>query len=176
MGTRLPDTGKATCVRNWGPFDGTDGFMFRLTGSGLSVVHRRTFDGVQAETVISQANWNGDRLDGAGGNSNRSGVTLDVTTANQYFYDYQVLGGGSIRWGIIINGERIICHEMDMSNRTDVGWQTNANLSVGQPRGCLLQPKMVLIIFMHWGLVFGLMLKLTLFKNWEDQDLSTKRS
>lgn len=126
MGTVVPDTGKATCVRNWGPFDATDGFMFRLTGSGLSVVHRRTFDGVQSETVIPQANWNGDRLDGAGGNSNRSGVTLDVTTANQYFYDYQVLAGGSIRWGIIINGERIICHEMDMSNRTDIGWQTNA--------------------------------------------------
>ena len=126
MGTMIPDAGKATCVRNWGPFDATDGFMFRLTGSGLSVVHRRTFDGVQAETVIPQSNWNGDRLDGGGGNGNRSGVTLDVTAANQYFYDYQNLGGGSIRWGIIINGERIICHEMDMSNRTDIGWQTNA--------------------------------------------------
>jgi len=126
MGTMIPDAGKATCVRNWGPFDATDGFMFRLTGSGLSVVHRRTFDGVQTETVIPQSNWNGDRLDGAGGNGNRSGVTLDVTAANQYFYDYQNLGGGSIRWGIIINGERIICHEMDMSNRTDIGWQTNA--------------------------------------------------
>lgn len=126
MGTMIPDAGKATCVRNWGPFDATDGFMFRLTGSGLSVVHRRTFDGVQTETVIPQSNWNGDRLDGGGGNGNRSGVTLDVTAANQYFYDYQNLGGGSIRWGIIINGERIICHEMDMSNRTDIGWQTNA--------------------------------------------------
>jgi len=126
MGTMIPDTGKATCVRNWGPFDATDGFMFRLTGSGISVVHRRTFDGIQTEKVIPQSNWNGDRLDGGGGNGNRSGVTLDVTTANQYFYDYQNLGGGSIRWGIIINGERIICHEMDMSNRTDIGWQTNA--------------------------------------------------
>jgi len=139
MGTRLPDAGVAGLVRNWGSFDATDGFMFRLVGTSLGVVHRHTFNANyvsanKTENFIAQADWNRDTLLGTGGTTNKSGVTLDVTKANAYWIDFQQLGGGTIRWGIFAGGERIICHEMDMGNGGPAGtWVTNAVANSARP-------------------------------------------
>lgn len=124
IGNKIGDSGVAGLVRNWGCFDGSQGFMFRLNGTTLQVIHRRTFDvgsyndaddgssDGKSEGVIAQSSWNRDKLDGTGG----SGMTLDVTKANTYFIDYQNIGGGTIRWGVYYQGERVVCHEMDMGN------------------------------------------------------------
>ena len=135
IGNKLGDAGVAGLVRNWGCFDASQGFMFRLNGTTLQVIHRRTFDtgayndaddgstDGKSEGVIPQSSWNRDKLDGTGG----SGMVLDVTKANSYFIDYQNIGGGSIRWGVYYQGERVICHEMDMGNGgPDNNWVSNA--------------------------------------------------
>ena len=117
MGTRIGDTGVAGLVRNWGLFDATDGFFFQLNGTSLNVVHRYTFSGSTTNSVIPQANWNKDKLDGTGG----SGFNLDVSKNNIYWIDFQHIGGGRIRWGVYYEGERVVCHEMDMGNGAGSG-------------------------------------------------------
>lgn len=142
IGNKLGDSGVQGLVRNWGCFDASEGFMFRLNGTSLQVVHRRVFalgdygdagdspqDGI-SEGVIPQSMWNRDRLDGTGS----SGMILDVTKPNNYWIDYQNLGGGTIRWGVFYNGERIVCHEMDMGNGgAATVWTTNAIRNPNRP-------------------------------------------
>ena len=142
IGNMIGDTGYPGLVRNWGCFDASEGFMFRLNGTSLGVVHRRTFelgsyedalespqDG-RSEKFIPQSMWNRDRLDGTG----PSGMTLRVERPNTYWIDYQNLAGGAIRWGVFYNGERLICHEMDMGNGGPEGvWASNSIRNPNRP-------------------------------------------
>jgi len=137
MATRIGDTGVDGCIRRWGMFEGADGFFFQLgrdltdggdgKGSGLYLVHRKTFGGIKTDTFIPQAMWNKDNLSGIGGGSNPSGMEILVNRSNQYWIDYQYLGGGRIRWGVYYEGQRVVCHEMDMGNGSAAGsWLHNA--------------------------------------------------
>lgn len=139
IGNKVGDSGVAGVVRNWGCFDASGGFMFRLNGTELQIVHRRSFavgayndddnNGV-SEGVTPQSAWNKDKLDGTGG----SGMVLDVTKANSYFIDYQNIGGGTVRYGVFTQGERVVCHEMDMGNGGPMGnWVSNALSNPGRP-------------------------------------------
>jgi len=137
MATRVGDTGVDGCSRRWGMFDADDGFFFQLgsdlsnggdgDGSALSLVHRRTFEGVKTENRIPQSAWNKDNLTGTGGGTNPSGMKLNINKTNQYWVDFQHLGGGSIRYGVYYQGVRLIVHEMDMGNGSASGaWLHNA--------------------------------------------------
>lgn len=110
LSTRLGDSGKANVVRRWGAFDAKDGLFFQVDGTGVGVVHRRTFDGVTTGPVAYQSSWNRDKLDGTGS----SGVTLDVTKNNAYWVEYQHIGGGVLKWGVFAGGEKVTAHEMVM--------------------------------------------------------------
>jgi len=127
MATRIGDAGQTGLVRNWGMFDATDGFFFQLNGTALRVVHRYTFNGTTTNSAVEQADWSGDPVDGTGG----SGFNLDVTKNNIYWVDFQYIGGGRIRWGVYYEGERIVCHEMNMSNGGGSG--TFLHNAVGNP-------------------------------------------
>jgi len=113
-------------VRNFGPFDATDGFFFQTfgeDGSGntkLRIVHRYTLEGnATVNHVVEQADWNKDTLLGTGGGTNPSGMQLDLTKINNYWVDYQFSGGGRTRWGVFFKGERIVVHEMNHANFFD---------------------------------------------------------
>ena len=108
-------------LRFWGAFDATDGAFFANAQGTLSVRHRWTVNGFTKNMAIVQSDWNRDTLDGTGGASNPSGMTLDVTKQNLYWVDFQHYGGGRIRWGVYYRGERVICHVMDMSNGSMAG-------------------------------------------------------
>jgi hypothetical protein len=123
MATRCGDSGKNGVIRRWGAFDPNDGFFFEVNGNNIYVTHRYTINGVRSEQKVLQTNWNNDTLDGSGDIDNPSGLLLDITTNNQYWYDYSYLGGGQARWGIIYNGNRVIVHIMDMSNGLESGVQ-----------------------------------------------------
>lgn len=76
---------------------------------------------------IQQADWNIDRLDGAG----NSGVTLDLSYAQIIACELEWLGVGSIRFIMNINGTNIPVHQVDNANFkvTDV-WSRTANLPI----------------------------------------------
>jgi hypothetical protein len=67
------------------------------TSSGLAGTFAQTKAGVAITTSFTtQANWNGDKLDGTGG----SGVTIDPTKLNVYQIGMQYLGAGAIKFQI----------------------------------------------------------------------------
>jgi hypothetical protein len=76
--------------------------------------------------TVTQANWNGDKLDGTGA----SGLTLDPSKAQILWMDFEWLGVGSVRCGFIINGEYIVCHTFENANDITSVYMTTAILPV----------------------------------------------
>jgi len=128
LATRLGDVGAPGdgTTRNWGLFGPDEGFFFSLVEDELYVVHRRTFNGVKTNATFVQSVWNRDPLDGTG----PSGFILDLTKNNAYFIDYQWIGGGRIRWGVLSDGERIIAHQMNMNNKMTTNGTQTASLPI----------------------------------------------
>jgi hypothetical protein len=110
------DTGKPNLIRNWGYFDQDNGMMFRLNGIALQAVVRSSVQGSVNDIVIDQDDWNSDTLDGSADDANPSGILLDTSLDNIYWFDMQWLGSGRIRFGIYIEGSRITVHEYQHSN------------------------------------------------------------
>lgn len=96
-----------------GYFDDDDGIFFR-SNAGLSFVLRSSTAGFPVDTVVAQASWNLDRLDGTG----PSGITLDVTKTQILVIDFQWLGVGRVRVGFDIDGVIMYAHEFMNANTT----------------------------------------------------------
>ncbi len=108
-----------------GYFGADNGMYLELDGSTLSFVERSLVDGTPIkETKVSQADWNGDKLDGTGG----SGFTLDISKAQILWMDIEWLGLGSVRMGFVINGQFIICHTFHHTNLISSTYITTASL------------------------------------------------
>jgi hypothetical protein len=76
--------------------------------------------------TVTQANWNGDKLNGTGD----SGLTLDTSKAQILWMDFEWLGVGSVRCGFIINGQYITCHTFENANLIANVYMTTAILPV----------------------------------------------
>lgn len=97
---------------------GGDGTFFMLNATTLYVVMKSYVTGSNVETQVAQSAWNGDRLDGSGGSTNPSGITLDPSKTNIYCADIEWLGVGSIRYFIVINGIPYLVHTIHHANLT----------------------------------------------------------
>jgi hypothetical protein len=126
------DTGKANVRRRWGYFDEDNGVYFQLEGSTLSVALRSSVNGSPVvETVIDQADWKGDLLDGSAGDENLSGMSIDVSKVNIYWMDLQWLGAGRVRFGVMApDGSRVTCHTIENANANTSAYMTTATLPV----------------------------------------------
>ena len=128
MTVAIGDTGKTGVMRHWGYHDDDDGLYFQLSGTTLAVVQRSTTStgpGSPVNTVITQADWNGDKLDGSG----FSGMNLDVSKMNIYWIDFQWLGGGRVRFGVFSeDGDRIVCHTIENANVNNTVYMRTGNL------------------------------------------------
>lgn len=119
-----PQTGLRQRV---GYFNTNNGVYLEQDGSTVSMVIR-TFTGgsVDNSRAITQANWNGDPLNGTG----NSGITLDLNKTQILFFDFEWLGVGNVRCGFIINGQFIICHTFNSSNNMAFVYMQTAILPV----------------------------------------------
>lgn len=125
------DSGKANNQRSWGLYDANDGVFFRLNGTTLEVVIRSSTSGSAVDTAVAQSNWNGDKADGTGLATNLSGMNIDVTNLNIYWIDFQWLGGGRVRFGVITpDGSRITLHSFENANSQAVPWCKNPSLPI----------------------------------------------
>jgi hypothetical protein len=96
-----------------GYFNTQNGVFFQRTAGVNSFVLRTNITGTPSDArAVTQANWNGDKLDGTGD----SGLTLDLTHPQILWMDFEWLGVGSVRCGFIINGEYIVCHTFNTAN------------------------------------------------------------
>ena len=104
---------------------GTDnGIYIQLRDDILSFVERSSVTGAITESIVPQAVWNVDTLDGTG----PSGVTLDITKAQILFMDIEWLGEGTVRLGFVIDGVFILCHKFNHANLITSTYITTASL------------------------------------------------
>lgn len=122
------DSGKVGVTRRVGAYDDDNGVYFEIADTQISVVLRSKSTGVVVETRINSENWTGDRLNGEGGAFNLSREDLDPSKDNVYWIDYQWLGAGTIRWGVLIAGERVTCHKLHNGNKNLHSYMSTGSL------------------------------------------------
>jgi hypothetical protein len=113
---------KANVVKFVGYTDGNEGIEFRLNGIIPEIAILSTTD--VGNQIITQPNWNLDRLDGTG----VSRITLDLTKAQILVLDFQALYVGRVRVGFDIDGKIYYVHEFRNANNTLTNYIKTANL------------------------------------------------
>lgn len=124
----LGDTGKANVTRRAGYYDDENGIYFEMADTTFGVGLRSRSTGSVVDMVYPQAEWNRDRLDGSSGLFNPSNQQVDPTKDNIFWIDLQWLGAGTVRFGVIVNGVRIICHEIQNSNTLTHSYMSTGSL------------------------------------------------
>jgi hypothetical protein len=115
----------ANLTQRVGYFNTNNGVYFQRTGGVNSFTLRSYVTGsVSNARNVTQANWNGDKLDGTGA----SGLTLDVSKAQILWMDFEWLGVGSVRCGFVINGQYVVCHTFTNANEIANVYMTTAIL------------------------------------------------
>ena len=104
----------ANLRRRIGYFDNNNGVFLEQTSAGPSVVVRSAVSGSPVDTIVAQADWNLDKLDGTG----TTGITLDLSKVQILIIDLQWLGVGRVRFGFDIGGQIIYCHQVLHANTT----------------------------------------------------------
>ena len=132
MATFVMNTPTAGLRQRVGYFGAQNGVYFEVDGVNINLVIRKYTSGSVDDTSekIPRSQWNGDKMDGQGGQSNISGVTLDVTKSHIFWCDVEWLGVGSVRCGFVINGQFIVCHIFHHANILDKVYMTTASLPV----------------------------------------------
>jgi hypothetical protein len=127
LATFVMNTAKTNLRQRVGYFSTQNGVFLQLNNSEVSFVLRSYAGGsVDESRAITQANWNGDKLDGTG----KSGYTLDLTKSQILFMDFEWLGVGSVRCGFVIEGKFIVAHTFHNSNLYNAVYMTTAILPV----------------------------------------------
>lgn len=125
--TCVPGAGTANVEKQWGYFDDQNGFFFQLSGTTFSVVKRSYVSGSAVDSVYTQANFNGDKVNGTG----RSGVNLNFTKANIFEIYFQWLGVGFVSFRISDSlGNVIELHRLKNANRNTGVYMTTASLPI----------------------------------------------
>lgn len=137
MNTFVMNTPKNNLRQRVGFFGAQNGIYFECDRDGagvttLSLVIRKYTGGILDDTSekIPQSSWNGDRLNGAGGANNPSGVSLNVSTAQIFWMDVEWLGVGTVRCGFVIDGKFIVCHQFHHANIFNKVYMTTASLPI----------------------------------------------
>lgn len=99
---------QSNTTRRWGLYDEDNGLFLQQKDGVMSVVMRKS--GV--ETEVAQSAWNGDRMDGAGGDTNRTGETLNLETMNIFAITYQYLSAGAVTFSHYVGGQPVVLHTM----------------------------------------------------------------
>lgn len=132
LATFSMNTPTAGVTQRVGYFGSQNGVYFEVDGTQLNLVIRKYTNGSVDNTTekIPQSSWNGDRLNGQGGQYNISGVTIDVAKSQIFWCDVEWLGVGSVRCGFVINGQFIVCHIFHHANILNKVYMTTASLPV----------------------------------------------
>lgn len=93
-----------------GYFSRTNGVYLEQDGTDVSLVMRTNTTGSVVETRIPQNNWDRRKM------KDGDGPTLNLSTAQIFFMEFEWLGVGSVRCGFVIGGEFYTVHQFDHSN------------------------------------------------------------
>ena len=124
MSTFVMGSGQTNLRQRVGYFGSGNGIYFQQSGSTYSIVERSSVSGTVTESIIPQASWNGDKLNGSG----ESGFNLDPTKSQIFWSDVEWLGVGTVRAGFVINGQFIVAHSFHHANIVPGTYITTASL------------------------------------------------
>lgn len=111
--------------RRVGIFDDNNGLFFELNGSGsMSVVRRTSVSGAPVDVPEVQASWNIDSMDGSG----PSEVTIDWSKNQIFWIDFEWLGTGRVRMGLVIDGIFVGVHQFLNANVLTTVYMSTPNL------------------------------------------------
>lgn len=117
--------------RRKGKFDGLNGLFFeQLSTTDVAFVRRTSTSGSVVDNRTVQANWSEDTLDGSKDENNPSGVLLDLSKTQFLVIDFVWQSDGLIRWGFVIGGKNIFCHQETFANLTATAFMSTASLPV----------------------------------------------
>jgi hypothetical protein len=125
-GVMVASGGGAGIVVEIGYGDENNGVFWKYDEGDLKVVIRSKVSGSVVDTEVLQADFNKDTLDGNGA----SGITLDVTKAQIFWCDLEWLGVGSVRFGVVINGQFIVAHQANHANVINSVYMSTPNLPI----------------------------------------------
>jgi hypothetical protein len=106
-----------------GYFDEDNGIFFRLNGTTPQVGVRSKTSGSVVDTLINQSSWD-DPLDGTG----PSGITVDWTKQQFFYFDFAWLGIANIRFALYLEGRIVVFHTIQSSNIITTSWAQSAVL------------------------------------------------
>lgn len=109
-----------------GYFDDNNGLLLRSDEGTVSVVRRTYVTGSAVDTAVAQSSWNLDKMDGTGD----SGITLDFTKTQIFVIDFEWLGVGRVRFGFVVDGIPVYCHELNNANSLATVYMSTPNLPV----------------------------------------------
>jgi hypothetical protein len=115
----------ASVTRRVGYFDVNNGIYLQMSGGDLAVVIRSNVSGVVTNTVIDRSLWI-DKLDGSG----PSHAILDPSAAQILFLDFEWLGVGTVRIGLVIDGQMIPVYQFNNANALTSVYMQTPNLPV----------------------------------------------
>lgn len=109
-----------------GYYDDDNGLMFSCIDGVMNVTRRTSVTGSAVDTSVAQSSWNLDTMDGNG----ISGVTLDYTKTQIFLIDFEWLGVGRVRYGFVVDGIPVYCHEINNANTLTEVYISNPNLPI----------------------------------------------
>jgi len=116
---------EANNTKRVGMFDNNNGLFFEFTDTA-SVVVRTYTSGSAVDTVVDQDSWNMDQMDGTG----PSGYTVDWTKSQIFVIDFEWLGVGRVRFGMVIDGIIYYVHQTLNANNVTTVYMTTPNLPI----------------------------------------------
>lgn len=122
--TGVLGTPAAGITRRLGMFDGANGVFFESSPTSVNVVVRSSTSGASVDTVVPQALWNVDKMDGTG----PSGITLDFAKSQIFSVDFQWLGEGFVRFGFFVGLSFYVCHVEQHANLVTTVYMSDPNL------------------------------------------------
>jgi hypothetical protein len=103
-----------------------NGLFFDSTDSTIGVNIRSFSTGAAVTNRAVQSTWNLDKMNGTGA----SGIDLDFSKTQIFFFDFQWLGVGSVRFGFFVDGVPIYCHVFHHANIETEAYMTSPNLPI----------------------------------------------
>ena len=129
MNTFVMNEPQANLTQRVGYYNDLNGVFLEQVGTTIRFGIKSNVTGSVVYEYATQSQWNIDTLLGAVASS-PSQRTLDLTKAQIFWTDIEWLGVGSVRCGLVIDGQLIHCHTFHHANRIASTYMTTACLPV----------------------------------------------
>ena len=111
-------------TRRIGLFNDQNGIYLESAPDGVNLCIRSFVTGSAVDRKVAQADWNFDRMDGTG----PSGVTLDFSKTQIFFFDFEWLGVGTVAYGFFVDRKPFYVHYQHHANSLEVVYMSTPNL------------------------------------------------